>query len=57
MVPVVIIVAAVVIAISDTGLRVPWLPLETRPDSPGEPGMQPRDPCLPWYRATYRKML
>ena len=24
------------------------LPLETRPDSPGEPGMQPRDPCLPW---------
>ena len=26
----------------------PWLPLETRPDSPGEPGMQPRDPCLPW---------
>ena len=23
-------------------------PLETRPDSPGEPGMQPRDPCLPW---------
>ena len=22
--------------------------LETRPDSPGEPGMQPRDPCLPW---------
>ena len=19
-----------------------------RPDSPGEPGMQPRDPCLPW---------
>ena len=25
-----------------------WLPLETRPDSPGEPGMQPRDPCLPW---------
>ena len=26
----------------------PWLPLETRPGSPGEPGMQPRDPCLPW---------
>ena len=25
-----------------------WLPFETRPDSPGEPGMQPRDPCLPW---------
>ena len=24
--------------------------LETRPDSPGEPGMQPRDPCLPWRR-------
>ena len=22
--------------------------LKTRPDSPGEPGMQPRDPCLPW---------
>ena len=22
--------------------------LETRPDSPVEPGMQPRDPCLPW---------
>ena len=22
--------------------------LETRPDSPGEPGMQPLDPCLPW---------
>ena len=22
--------------------------IETRPDSPGEPGMQPRDPCLPW---------
>ena len=29
------------------GERSPWLP-ETRPDSPGEPGMQPRDPCLPW---------
>ena len=29
-------------------LLSPWLPLETRPDSPGEPGMQPRDPCLPW---------
>ena len=28
----------------------PWLPLEMRPDSPGEPGMQPRDPCLPWRR-------
>ena len=27
---------------------VHWLPLETRPDSPGEPGMQPRDPGLPW---------
>ena len=25
-----------------------WLPLEMRPDFPGEPGMQPRDPCLPW---------
>ena len=23
------------------GERSPWLPLETRPDSPGEPGMQP----------------
>ena len=22
--------------------------LETRPDSPGEFGMQPRDPCRPW---------
>ena len=21
---------------------------KTRPDSPGEPGLQPRDPCLPW---------
>ena len=30
------------------GERSPWLPLERRPDSPGEPGMQPRDPCLPW---------
>ena len=30
------------------GERSPWLPLETRPDSPGEPGMQPRDPGLPW---------
>ena len=30
------------------GERSPWLPHETRPDSPGEPGMQPRDPCLPW---------
>ena len=30
------------------GERSPWLPLETRPDSPGEPGMQPRHPCLPW---------
>ena len=30
------------------GERSPWLPLETRPDSPGEPGMQPRDPCVPW---------
>ena len=30
------------------GERSPWLPLETRPDSRGEPGMQPRDPCLPW---------
>ena len=30
------------------GERSPWLPLETRPDSPGEPGMQPRDPCRPW---------
>ena len=27
------------------GLRSP---LETRPDSPGKPGMQPRDPCCPW---------
>ena len=30
------------------GERSPWLPPETSPDSPGEPGMQPRDPCLPW---------
>ena len=30
------------------GEQSPWLALETRPDSPGEPGMQPRDPCLPW---------
>ena len=30
------------------GERSPWLPLETRPDSPGEPGMHPRDPCRPW---------
>ena len=29
-------------------MRRPWLPLETRPDSPEEPAMQPRDPCLPW---------
>ena len=36
-----------------SGERSPWLPLETRPDSPGEPGMQPRDPCLPW-RGTLR---
>ena len=28
------------------GERSPWLPLETRPDSPGEPGMQPRDRSL-----------
>ena len=27
------------------GERIPWLPLETRPDSPGEPGMQPRSPA------------
>ena len=30
------------------GERSPWLPLETRTDFPGEPAMQPRDPCLPW---------
>ena len=30
------------------GLKVKGGPLETRPDSPGEPGTQPRDPCLPW---------
>ena len=29
------------------GERSPLLPFETRPDSPGEYGMQPRDPCLP----------
>ena len=28
------------------GIQV--MPRTTRPDSPGEPGMQPRDPCLPW---------
>ena len=26
----------------------PLLLLETRPDTQGDPGMQPRDPCLPW---------
>ena len=34
-----------------TQLLLKWMEsfaLETRPDSPGEPGMQPRDPCLPW---------
>ena len=30
------------------GLAICEFYLETRPDSPGEPGMQPRDPCLPW---------
>ena len=30
------------------GERSPLLPLEVRPDSPGESGMQPRDPCRPW---------
>ena len=30
------------------GERSPWLPLKTRSDSPGEPGMQPRDACFPW---------
>ena len=30
------------------GERSPWLPLETRSDSLGEPGMQPRDACFPW---------
>ena len=30
------------------GILQPLLPLETRPDSQGDPGMQPRDPCLPW---------
>ena len=29
-------------------LQIKSVPLETRPDSPREPGMQPRDPCLPW---------
>ena len=29
------------------GERGPLLPLEARPDSPGESGMQTRDPCLP----------
>ena len=35
------------------GERSAWLPLETRPDSPGEPGMQPRsstrDEALLYY--------
>ena len=30
------------------GERSPLLPLEARPDFPGEHGMQARDPCLPW---------
>ena len=29
------------------GERSPLLPLETRPESPGESGMQARDPCRP----------
>ena len=36
------------------GERSLFLPLEARPDSPGEPGMQPRDPCRPW-RYTLKK--
>ena len=31
-----------------TKVRIVKATLETRPDSPEEPGMQPRDPCLPW---------
>ena len=31
-----------------TALLLLFFCLETRPDSPGEPGMKPRDPCLPW---------
>ena len=30
------------------GKRSTLLPLETRPDFPGESGMPPRDPCHPW---------
>ena len=33
------------------GERSPLLPLEARPDSPGDHGMQLRDPCLPWRGA------
>ena len=33
------------------GERSPLLPLEARPDSPGEHGMQHRDTCLPWRGA------
>ena len=28
-------------------VRPPWLPLETRPDSPGEPGCNPEIPAFP----------
>ena len=39
------------ISASRLGRRAdPLLPLEARPDSPGEHGMQPRDPCLPLER-------
>ena len=29
------------------GERSPWLPFETRPDSPGEPGCYPEIPAFP----------
>ena len=33
---------AAIRGVAKSRTRSPWLPLETRPDSPGEPGMQPR---------------
>ena len=37
------------------GERSPLLPLEARPDSPGESGVQSRDPCLPLSQAMQEK--
>ena len=37
--------------------QMDWLLLEMRPDSPGEPGMQSRDPCLPWPHTPYLRAL